>query len=352
MKKIFFITLAVIVLLGAGCSQFGGKGSKAPDGGVFKTTDAGKTWVTANVVPTAQGIGTLATTNVISMEVDPQDIGMFYLGSRESGVLYSDDATASWRLPRQTVLKEGTVFAVEVDPFDRCTVYIAKGSRLYKSTDCLRTIDDETYVETRAGVSVVRLALDWYTQGTIWIGLSNGDVFKSTDAGKNWKSVLKLGKEVSQILVNNKDSRQVLISSSTLGFQRTSDGGDHWEKYAGDASKLNGAQLVDSLTQNSDSSIVLAATKYGILRSKDFGLNWEPLKLLTSPGQVLIRAVGISPKDANTIYYAVNSTFFHSSDGGQSWQTQKFPSARIPRTLIIDPKDPAVVYVGVAEAIE
>jgi len=355
MKKSFYPILSVVlllILLGAGCSQLGGKGNKAPDGGVFKTTDAGKTWVTANIVPTAQGIGTLATTNVISMEVDPQDNGVFFLGSRESGVLYSDDATASWKLPRQAVLKEGSVYAVEVDPFDRCTVYIAKGSRLYKSTDCLRTVDDETYVETRAGVSVVRLTLDWYTKGTIWIGLNNGDVLKSTDAGKTWKSVLKLGKEVSQILISNKDSRQIIVTSYALGFQRTSDGGDNWEKVDGDVIKLNGAQQVYSLIQNSDASVVLAATKYGILRSKDFGLNWEALKLLTSPGQVVIRAVGISPKDANTIYYAVNSTFFHSTDGGQTWQTQKFPSLRVPRTLIIDPKDQAVIYVGVAEATE
>ncbi|MBI4713822.1 hypothetical protein HY771_01390 [Candidatus Uhrbacteria bacterium] len=342
----------MIILLGAGCSQLGGKGSKAPDGGVFKTTDAGKTWATANVVPTAQGIGTLATTNVINMEMDPQDNGVFYLGTRESGVLYSDDIAASWRLPRQVALRDGVVFEVQVDPFDRCTVYIAKGSRLYKTTDCLRTIDDETYVETRAGVNVVRIALDWYTQGTIWIGLSNGDVLKSIDAGKTWKSVLKLGKEVSQILISNKDSRQIIVASYTLGFQRTSDGGDHWEKYDGDTARLTGTQIVYGLVQNKDASVTLATTKYGILRSMDFGLTWEPLKLLTSPSQVIIRAVGISPKDSNTIYYAVNSTFFTSTDSGKTWQTQKFPSTRIPRTMIVDPKDPAVVYVGVAEAAE
>lgn len=351
MKKLFLISLTLLVLLGAGCEQLS-KGGKSPDGGVFKTTDAGKTWKTANVVPTSAGIGTLATTNVLNFEIDPQDNTVFYLSSRESGMLYSEDAGASWRLPRQAVLKEGTVFAVEADPFDRCTVYIAKGSKLYKTTDCFRTVDDEVYVETRANVTVARIALDWYTQGTVWIGLSNGDVLKSTDSGKSWKSILKIGKEISQILISNKDSRQLIISSYTLGFQKTTDGGENWSKYDGDTSKLTGTQVVYSILQNADSSVALAATKYGILRSTDFGSTWQPLKLLTSPSQVQIRALGISPKDPNTIYYSVNGTFYTSTDGGQSWQTQKFPSSRVARTMAVDPKDPNVIFVGVAEVVE
>lgn len=351
MKKLFLLSLVMLVLLGAGCAQLS-KGGKVSDGGVFKTTDSGKTWKTANVVPTAAGIGTLATTNVLNFEIDPQDNTVFYLSSRESGMFYSEDSGASWRLPRQAALRDGTVFAVEADPFDRCTVYVSKGSRLYKTTDCFRTVDDEVYVETRANVTVVRVALDWYTKGTVWIGLSNGDVLKSIDFGKSWKPILKIGKEISQILISNKDSRQLIVSSYTLGFQKTTDAGESWEKYDGDASKLTGTQQVYSIVQNVDSSVALAATKYGILRSTDFGSTWQPLKLLTSPNQVQIRALGISQKDPNTIYYTANATFFTSNDGGESWQTQKFPSSRVPRTLVVDPKDQEVIYIGVAEAQE
>lgn len=350
MKYLSFLLL-LIVLLGAGCLNFGNSGGpKASDGGVLKTTDAGTTWVQAAAVPTSQGMGTLATSNVLNMELDPSDPLYVYAGTRESGFVYSEDGAISWRLPRQLALREGLVFNVQVDPDDVCTVYVAKANRLYKSTDCLHTFDDETYVDTRAEVLVEQIAVDWYNKGSVWIGLSNGDVLKSMDGGDSWKTVLKMRAEVSQIFLSQKDSREVLVASYTGGMQRTVDGGDTWEKVKSEGKNLVGFDQVYALSQTHNAGVVIAATKDGLLRSTDFGTTWEPVALLTSPGQVLIRAVAIVADDPNTIYYATTGTFYRTSDGGQTWQTQKLPSSRIPRALLIDPSDPKVLYVGVAES--
>jgi photosystem II stability/assembly factor-like uncharacterized protein len=348
MKRIIPLLL-IVSLLGAGCPSLGG-GSKAKvaDGGVFKTSDAGKTWTQVSAVPTVQGMGTLADSNVISMEADPKDKFFLYATTRNNGMVYSEDGAISWHLPRHAAFRDGTIQTVEVDPSDSCTAYFAKGARLYKTTDCMRTFDDEVYVESRGGIRIQQIVVDWYVKGTVWIGLSNGDVLKSTDKGKSWKTVLKINKEISEIFMNQKDSRVMLISTFDSGIQRTTDGGEHWEKLEGTFTEFPDTERVYAITQTKDGSVMIAATQYGLLRSKDLGSSWEAIDLLTSPGQLTIRAVGVAPKDPKIIYFVAPNTFYRTNDGGQTWQTQKFPSSRVPRVLLIDPDDASVLYVGVA----
>lgn len=349
--KRFLILLLPVVLVGAGC--FGGSNSpKTNDGGVFKTFNVGEEWSQVVLVPTAKGIGTLATTNVINMEIDPQDNNFIYIATRKNGMLYSEDAGSSWRQVRNKEFREGLVLDIEVDPKNVCNVYVTKGSKVYSTKDCMRTFSSETYLETREGVKVNRISVDWYNSNTIWIGLSNGDVLKSDDKGDTWQTVLKSGGEISEILISNVDTRNVIVSTFTAGVRRTTDGGQSWEVVESNIEKLQRANEVFTMTQNKNSSVVLAATAYGLLRSKDFGLNWEPLEILTSPGQLKIKALAIDPIDSKRIYFAANSIFYKSTDAGVTWKTERFPSTRTPRVLLVDPKDSSMLYIGVAAPIE
>ncbi len=345
--SVIFFTL---LFIGAGC--LGGSSSSGSDGGVFKTLNAGEEWGQAVVVPSAAGIGTLATTDVINMEMDPQDNEYLYIGTRESGMLYSEDAGASWRQPTTSALAEGLIYKIDVDPTDVCKVYVAKGSRLYATEDCMRSFDGEVYVENRTGVSVVQVMVDWYNPRTLWIGLSNGDVLKSSDSGRTWSTVLKTGEEISAFLINNTDSRQVLVSTFSNGIYKTTDGGDTWEEVDGGLSDLKESDTVYQLIQSEDSGVVIAASGYGLTRSVDFGSTWEAISLLTSPGQVVIRAVGMDVDDPTTIFYTSNATFYRTTDGGTTWDTEKFPSSRVARAMLVDPEDAGVLYIGVASATE
>ncbi len=350
MKRPFLIALS-LVLLGAGCLN-GGSSRSGADGGVFKTLNAGQEWGQAIVVPTAAGIGTLATTDVLNMEMDPQDHNYLYIGTRSSGLLYSEDAGASWRVARSSALSDGLIYKVEVDPTDVCTVYVAKGARLYATHDCMRSFDSEVYVDSRSGVSVVQVAVDWYDSRILWIGLSNGDVLRSVDKGRTWSTVLNAGEEISAFLINNVDSRQTLVSTYTKGMYKTIDAGEHWQEIDGGLKDLKQSGKVYQLIQSSDSGVVIAASQYGLARSIDFGSTWEGISLLTSPGQVPIRAVGMDVERPTTMYYAANSTFYKTTDGGTTWDTERFPTSRVPRAMLVDPEDPQVLYIGVATATE
>lgn len=348
MKRFSFIALSLI-LIGAGCSSSSSSGS---DGGVFTTSNAGQDWVQTVIVPTAAGIGTLATTDVLNMEIDPQDDTFIYLGTRQNGMLYSQDSGVSWLQPESDALSDGLIYHIEVDPKDVCTVYVAKGSRLYSTHDCMRSFDSETYVDNRSGVSVVQVAVDWFDTDTIWIGLSNGDVLKSTDSGDTWQTVLKTGEEISGFLIHATDSRTLLVSTYEKGIYKTEDGGSDWEQLDGGISDLDDADHVYSLIQDASSDTLIAATGYGLVRSEDFGDTWSAIQLVTSAGQVTIRAVGMDIEDPNTLYYAANATFYHSDDAGATWDTERLPTARVPRAMLVDPDEAEVLYIGVASATD
>lgn len=349
MKRLGILALS-LMLVGAGC--FGGSTSSTGDGGVFQTANSGEDWTQTVLVPTSAGVGTLATTDVLNMEMDPQDDSFLYIGTRQNGMLYSDDAGISWRQPRFSALTDGTIYGVEVSPDDVCTLYVAKGSRLYRSTDCMRSFDDEIYVENRGGVSVVQVAVDWYATNTVWIGLNNGDVLKSEDAGNSWRTVLKANDEISEIMISNTDSRKILISTFDDGIYRTTDGGTEWDQVNGGLDELKRADRVNAMIQSADSDVVLIATEYGLVSSDDFGETWTALNLVTSPGEVNIRAVGMDHENPSVIYYAANGTFYRSSDGGNTWDTERLATSRTVRAMLVDPEDSSILYIGVATNTE
>ncbi len=348
MKKILPL-LFLVVLLGAGCSAGAPKSTKA-DGGILRTADAGKVWSQASLVPTAKGIGTLATANILTMKMDPQDSSVLYVGTREDGFLYSEDGAVSWRQPRDKALATGLVQSIDVDPRNACTVYVAKGSRLYKTVDCMRTFQNDAYIESRPNVSVVKVAVDWFNPSTVWMGLSNGDLQKSTDSGKTWSNALQVKDVITDILINQADSRMMLVATATKGIRKTGDGGVTWEDVSD--KKMATALIVHDLVQTKNSDTVIAATKYGLIRSQDFGAAWSPIKLITAPGQVDIRTLAMDASNPDVLYYATAATFYKSIDGGVTWQTGKLPSNRLPRAILVDPARNSLLYVGVASEVK
>ncbi len=322
--------------------------STAADGGVFRTGNGGESWVQSVALPTPKGVGSLAAANVVALEADPQDPLAFYAGTRENGLVYTLDGGASWQRPRVEALRDGAVADVEVDPKSACTVYVVKGQRLFKTTDCARTFDQDTFVETRANVQITDIALDWYNPRVIWLGQSNGDVQKSEDGGKTWRRALDNRSGVNAILVGAGDSRVVLVGTKGGGIYRSADAGATWTQVRDELKKMRGADTVLALAQDAKGASVVAATEYGLLRSVNAGATWEPLQLLTAAGQVKIHALAVGPDKADTVAYAVGGTFYRSVDGGKNWTTTKLPSTRDPMRLLPDLSVPGGYFLGLA----
>lgn len=339
------LILPLIALTGAGC--FGGAGkSTGVDGGVYKSANGGASWTQQATIVTANGVGSIATADILALAMDPQDSKAIYAGTKAAGLVFSLDGAATWQQARHAGLREGAIAAVAVDPTDVCTVYVAKGSRLFKSSDCLRSANPDAYVETRTTVTITSVAVDWYDSKVIWIGLSNGDVLKSEDGTATWQTSTSATDKITGILVDNADSRVVLLATSGAGFYKTIDSGATWTQIKDTLKEMKNAAKVASVVQDKTGATLVAATSYGLIRSKDFGSTWEGLQLLSAPGQVQISAVAIDPANADTIAYAAGSAFYRSVDAGLKWTTTKIPSTRLPTTLLLDPSDPSVYFLG------
>jgi len=93
---------------------------------------------------------------------------------------------------------------------------------------------------------------------------------------------------------------------------------------------------------------LILVSKYGLLKTADSGLNWEPINLITPPASTDIFSIAINPKDNHEIYYATASTFYKTTDGGQNWITKRLPTAAVATYMQVDPNDPNIIYMGLS----
>jgi photosystem II stability/assembly factor-like uncharacterized protein len=346
------VAASLLLLTGAGC--LGGSSTKTATGGVWTTANGGKAWTAMNVLPTASGVSSIGSVDILSLTRDPSDAKVLYAGTKTSGLLYSLDGGLSWQRPPEdaafATIRSGSVIAVAVDPKDPCTIYALKTDRLLKTSNCGRSFED-SYVETRTDEKLTALALDWYNSKNVWVGNTAGDILHSTDAGANWSASQRVKDDVSAIEISNADSRVVLVGTARNSIYRTSDSGATWKSLEDDFRSLSQADRVHGFAQSADGKTAVLNSDYGLFTSADNGATWKPLSLVTAHGEVRIYAVGVSPKDGNTIVYGTDSTFYRSTSGGTSWNTEELPTARAASAILFSPEDSASLMLGV-QALE
>lgn len=230
----------------------------ATGGGVWKTTDSGVTW--RNVSD-----GFFATGSVGAIAVAPSDPNVVYVGMGEAsirgvanshgdGVYKSTDAGKTWT---HLGLEETRHIAdVRIHPKDPDTVWVAaqgyqgKASRergIYRSTDGGATWEQVLFVSVDAGAS--SLALDvtnprnlyagfWQHRRHPWkveSGGPDGGIYKSTDGGDTWEKLTeglpeapgKIGVDVSPA---KPDRLWAIVEADEGGVFRSDNSGKTWKR--------------------------------------------------------------------------------------------------------------------------
>jgi|GEM_PF-474876 len=183
----------------------------------------------------------------------------------------------------------GRVNAIAINPMDASVVYAgAANGGVWKTTDAgsnWRPLTDQMQ-----SVSMGTLAIDPNDTNTIFAGtgeLSNGvnsysgfGLLRSKDGGSTWSDVgpSNVG-AYSRVIVNPKHSNLVYAAAgrSGGGVLRSSDGGSSWAWLAGGLPK--NASVTDmALSMNGDQAVLYAGiASYGVYRSTDGGDNWTKL---------------------------------------------------------------------------
>ena len=115
----------------------------------------------------------------LKIRVDPENEDLWYVGSQANGIYITRDGGTTWAHQLS-----GLVKAVEMDPNNHDVVYASSGSDLYRSYD-----QGASWTLVHSFPDIIDSILVSSIDGSIYVGLaslSNGSVYKSSDAGTNW----------------------------------------------------------------------------------------------------------------------------------------------------------------------
>jgi photosystem II stability/assembly factor-like uncharacterized protein len=276
--------------------------------GVYKSTDAGKTWT---------HIGLDNTEHIGKVAVDPKNpnvvfvaaIGHLYEGNPDRGLYRSQDGGATWR---KVLFRNENVGAVDVaiDPANSQIVYATMWNARRPT---------------------------WYTyQPTNGPG---GGIFKSTDGGNTWTELKNgfpascIGRSGIAIAPTNPRRLYAVVDDflpegapanspcpgtpaagrgggggatpapqQAGGFYRSDDAGATWSKLSSDNALWGRGWYFEKIVIDPKNADIVYVPNVAVSRSKDGGKTWVALR--GSPGGDDYHQAWVSPDDSNTMIVA------------------------------------------------
>jgi len=322
----------------------------AVNGGVWKTDDFGRTWTPIFDEQPTGSIGAIA--------VAPSDPNIIYVGSGEGlqrpdlsvgdGIYKSIDAGKTWI---HLGLRDGQqIPQIAVDTKNPNRLFVAvlghpygpnEERGIFRSTDGGRTFEKVLYKDENTGGSDV--AIDPAHPDTVYAALwearqgpwengswngTGGGLFKSTDGGKTWHPLSKGFPPDGAVQVNiaiapSHTSRIYTAVASGRGtaLYRSDDSGESWTRTTNDtrpAARIGGGDLPVLTVDPKNPDVVYSASTV-TWRSSDAGKTWFGLR--GAPGGDDYQKVWINPNIPAIILIASDQGAIISVNGGQTWSS-------------------------------
>ena len=325
------------------------------NGGVWKTTDYGHTW---NPIFDAQKTGSVG--DVI---VAPSNPSVIYVGSGEGiqrpdlsigdGLYKSTDAGKTWiHLGLNDAQQIG---GLSVDPINENRIFVAalghpygpnKERGVYRSMDGGKTLEQVLYIDENTGAVQVQIdpnhpnivfATLWAARQGPWEnGAWNGEasgLYKSTDGGTTWRKIDKgfpttkedgLGRIGFTIAQSNSTRMYATVDSEKKGgVYRSDDSGESWYLLTEDPRYWGrGSDFAEVKTDPTNENIVYSANVV-MWKSVDGGKNWTGLK--GAPGGDDYHRIWINPTNPKIIAIGLDQGGTITVNGGEtfsSWYNQ------------------------------
>jgi photosystem II stability/assembly factor-like uncharacterized protein len=321
----------------------------AVNGGVWKTTDYGRTW---NPIFDREPTGSIG-----AIAVAPSDPKIVYVGSGEGlhrpdlsvgdGIYKSTDAGATWT---HLGLRDGQqISTMAVDPRDPNRLFVAVAGHpygpnpergIYRSTDGGQSFQRVLYKDENIGGNDVEIdpsdpkivyATLWEAREGPWengeFSGSNAGIFKSTDGGKSWRPLAGgLPSRIIQayITIAPSDPKQlfaVVAIKGSVEFYRSADAGATWSTVTTDPRprmRIGGGDLPIAAIDPKNPSVVYV-TSTVTWKSSDGGKTWTGFR--GAPGGDDYQNVWINPNDPQTIILGSDQGAIVTVNGGQTWSS-------------------------------
>ena len=338
-------------------------------GGVWKTTDAGHSWV--NVSDGFFSVGSMG-----AVEVSQSDPNVVYAGTGSSkirsnvsigrGVYKSTDAGKTWAFAG--LRDVGQISTVRIHPSNPNIVYVAalgnpfianKERGVYRSDDGGKTWKNVLFISDTAGAADLELqpgnpkivfASMWHGQRKPWTiisGAREGGIYKSADGGDHWTKLSGgLPNDLfgrSNVAISNAVPSRIfaLIEAKPgSGLYRSDDAGATWTLVNGSGSLITRPFYYDTLGVDPNNADVVWVGDEGWFKSVDGGKTFRRSPVPHGDNH----DVWINPKNSMYMIQANDGGANVSLDGGQTWSTQSNqPTAEIYQ-VALDNQYPYRVY--------
>jgi photosystem II stability/assembly factor-like uncharacterized protein len=284
----------------------------------------------------------------------------FYMGSTGGGVWRTTDAGHTWVNLTDGQIPVGGMGAIEVSQSEPNIIYAGTGSSkirsnvsigrgIYKSTDSGKTW---TFIGLRDAGQIATVRIHPANPDLVYVAalgnpfVPNPDrgVFRTTDGGKTWTKILFLSDEtgaadlelqpgnpktIFACMWHGQRKPWTIVSGAREGGIYKSTDGDTWTQLAGGLpNQLFGRSKVaiPAVSPNRIYALIEAKPGSGLYRSEDSGATWT---LVNASGSLITRpfyytTLGVDPNNADIVYVG-DEGWFRSVDGGKTFRPAQAP---------------------------
>ncbi len=344
----------------------------ATGGGIWKTTDGGRTWENISDGFFGGSIGSIA--------VAKSDPNVIYVGGGEKtlrgnvssgyGVWKSVDAGKTWI--QSGLPKSRHIPRIAIHPTDPNIVYAGVLGNIYKPTQdrgVFKSVDGgKTWTKVlfaNQNAGAVDLTLDpnnprilfastWNARRTPYSLSSGGKgsaLWKSTDSGQTWKEISKnkgFAKDTLGIIgvtVSPVDSERIwaiVENKEKGGVYRSDDGGETWSLLNSERSLRQRAWYYSRIYADSKDKDVVYVVNVSYHKSKDGGKNFSSYRAPHGDHHDL----WIAPENPKRMIIGDDGGAQITYDGGETWSTyHNQPTSQFYR-VTTDNSFPYRIYVA------
>jgi photosystem II stability/assembly factor-like uncharacterized protein len=327
----------------------------AVGGGLWKTTDGGQSWK-----PVTDG--QIQSSSVGAVAVSESNPDIVYIGMGETelrgnimqgdGVYKSTDAGKTWK--HVGLGDTQAISRIRIHPKNPDIVYVSalghpyapnEERGVFKSKDGGKTWKKMLFKSTNAGA--VDLAMDpnnpevlyagiWDVNRTPWSLSSGGPdsgFYKSTNGGDTWRAITRnpglptgiIGK--IGVAVSSADSNRVyaMVEAEDGGLYVSDNAGDTWKKISDERKIRQRAFYYSRVYADTKEKDTVYVLNTAFFKSTDGGKNFKPIRAPHGDHHDL----WIASNDPKRMINSNDGGANVSVNGGETWTAQGFPTAQL-----------------------
>jgi photosystem II stability/assembly factor-like uncharacterized protein len=279
-------------------------------GGVFQSSDAGRTWKLLGLEQEA----------VRALEIAPSQPQELVAGTR-TGVFRSQDDGKNWtRISPAGDQELRNIDSIAIDIGDPTLIYVGTFHLPWKTVD-----GGKTWQPITAGViddsDVMSMRVDATDPERLYMSACSG-IYRSENRGAQWTKMqgIPYSARRTQALVQDPSNPKVLYAGTTEGLWVTRDGGESWTRTTSKDWIVNTVVVVGEKTGGRE-RVVLGTEGQGIQVSDDAGVTFA----FSNRGftHTLVRQLVAHRNDPGHLVMIIQRSgweLLQSRDGGKTWQ--------------------------------